>query len=159
MANVYLEHYKKQIGGGYDDIPRLYINTQGRQIGRGIGDFFRNIFKYIRPLFSAGIKFLKTDGIQTGANILQDLASKKSVKDILKNRGGDALLKFSEIAKKTFQEGSGLLKIRKLGKIVKRKSSIKQERRKNKRQSLARSQLKHNNTNKKHQKKIIDIFS
>lgn len=124
MADVYLAHYKKQLGGGFDDISHFYINTRGMQTGRGIGGFFRNIFKYIKPLFSAGLKFLKSDGLQTGADMLQDLASKKSMKDILKNRGGDALLKFSEIAKKTYQDGSGLLKIRKSG-IKKKKKYIK----------------------------------
>lgn len=157
MADVYINYYKRQIGGSFNDIPELYINRPGIQIGRGggIGGFFKNLFRYIKPLFSAGLKFLKTDGIQTGADILQDLASKKSVKEILKHRGGDALLKFSELAKKTYQEGSGLLSIRNAGKIKKR--SIKRGKGSAKGHSALRRGAKQNK--KKKIATFRDIFS
>lgn len=51
MASRYTDYYLRQVGRGQADIGYLYRGRSTVQRGRGVGSFFANILRNLRPLY------------------------------------------------------------------------------------------------------------
>lgn len=87
----YADHFLSQTGGSYDlGIGPVYRAGFTRQRGRGLGSIFRNIVSFVTPLFKSGASALGKAALQTGANIVSDIAASdgntSTIKEIAKRR-------------------------------------------------------------------------
>ena len=104
-----------------------------RQRGRGIGTFLRILWKYLSPYAADVGKNVVSEGMESGARILQNIAQGTNVKDAVVTEGKQVLKK---IAKKAGfkQEGSGIRKkrsvkrVRVVGRSVSNKAARKKRR-------------------------------
>lgn len=163
MANLYLNHYAQQ-GKGFNDIGPIFYSRNLVQRGRGFGGFFRSLFRYVRPLLSAGWKTLRTEGLRAGADVLTDLASgTKPAREIIVERGKQTLHKLADNFKNSYQHGKGIFsscvknkrckEIKRSEKVTKHRQSIL---------GLGTKQIKKQSKKKKRSNKlnkIKDIFS
>lgn len=113
-----MAHYARyQYGRGIGeiDIYRGPKHKYSRQSGRGIGTYFSQAIRYLKPYISSGLKALKEQGLESSGAILNQLGEKK-LKVILEEEGQRALknLKRKAINKlnssynKNIQTGTGL---------------------------------------------------
>lgn len=163
MTNIYLNHYA-QHGKGFNDIGPIFYSRNVVQRGRGFGGFFRSLYRYVRPLLSAGWKTLRTEGLRAGSDVLADFAAgTRPAKDILMDRGKQTLYKVAENIKNTYQQGKGLLssctkkmpknkskKYKKVKKVLNHRQSIL---------GLTTKQIKKQSKKRVKNNKIKDIFS
>lgn len=72
-------YYVNQGGGGIGDlIGPVYHGAPHVQTGHGgIGSFLGSLFRFIKPIFISGAKTVGKESLLTGANILQDIATKE----------------------------------------------------------------------------------
>ena len=104
-----------------------------RQRGQGLGTFLKILWKYLRPYASEVGKNIATEGMESGARILQNIAQGTNVKDAVVTEGTQVLKK---IARKAGfkQEGSGIRKkrtvkrVRVVGRSVSNKAARKKRR-------------------------------
>lgn len=135
MASVYTKYYL-QTGSGLSDIGRLHHQPIFVQRGSGFGGLFTKLYEYLSPLAISGLSALKEQAVRSGKNILEDISTQKSMKEILKERGQEALndLAIKGINKLkrsgSSQKGSGYIKRRAL-----MKSSILSNRRRRQRRT------------------------
>lgn len=111
MHTSYYEYYKlqaEQTGAG-----SVFAGPM-IQRGYGLGGIFRSLFSFIRPVLKPAAKFLGKTMLNTGANIVSDVAGGAKWKDTLKNRIHQAGTHIAETAGR---------KIGQLGKGIKRKHS------------------------------------
>lgn len=72
-------YYVNQTGGRLSDhIGPLYSGSPFIQHGHGIGNFLGGLFRIIKPFLVSGAKAVGRESLSTGANILSDIANKKS---------------------------------------------------------------------------------
>lgn len=137
MASSYTKYYSQQ-GSGLSDIGRLHQQPIFVQRGSGFGGLFTKIYKYLSPLAVSGLSALREQAVRSGKEILQDIGTQKSIKEILKERGQEAVndLAIKGINKlkraASSQRGSGYIKRRAL-----MKSSIPTKRRHRRHRSLS----------------------
>lgn len=96
MASQYTDYYMSQVGKGQADIGHLYHGRGPHSIqrGRGVGSFFANVLRYIRPAFKSGLSAVADQALRSTASIANeynDNAGNKPVKQILKEQGKIAL--------------------------------------------------------------------
>lgn len=170
MSEAYVKYYLIQSGAGANDevFGPLIRFSPKYQRGRGLGGVFAGLLKYLRPMLSSGLKFLKTEAINTGADLLSGINNQKPIKEILRDRSLKIVdnMRDKAVNKINNMSGSGRLfhqlKKRKTSKnkcsrskkcnktinirnIINRKKGIKRKR----------------NNGAKHSKKlrVLDIFS
>lgn len=156
MDTFYI-HYANQSGNGLSDIGPYYANNRFIQRGTGLGSFFSSLYNYLRPILSSGLNLLKKQGLKTGIQVINDLSEKKSLKEILKSRGSEALNNIRSTVVDKMQAGSGYVKrkIKRLKDKRGKKMAIKQATNVKNNQFNKRSSKK----KKSNQKRILDIFS
>lgn len=107
----YVKYYTIQSGGGITDIGAIYKTPLVIQRGRGIGDVFSGLGRYLRPMFISGLSALKDQALTTGKGILNDIWNQKPLTDILKDQTIDAMQGLADKAvnkvKRKMQGGSG----------------------------------------------------
>jgi hypothetical protein len=117
----YTRYYMNQAGGG--DIGSVYRASVRTQRGRGIGSFFRGLFKFVKPLLYSGAKAVGKEALKTGSHILTDILDKKPgqpMGDIFKSRISDAKGNLEHKIKKMTGSGLGLKRKRKTKKAQSR---------------------------------------
>lgn len=107
----YVKYYTNQSGGGIADIGAIYKTPLVIQRGRGIGDVFSGLGRYLRPMFISGLSALKDQALTTGKNVIRDIWNQKPLNDILKDQTIDAMQGLADKAvnkvKRKMQGGSG----------------------------------------------------
>jgi hypothetical protein len=103
LFNQYYDHQQK--GGG--DFP-VYVGRV-RQRGHGVGDIFKNIWKFFFPV----LKTLAPHALRAGANIVDDVSSGNSWKDSTFKHGPSVLKQIpaaisAGVAARNSQSGSGV---------------------------------------------------
>ena len=121
----------QQSGGGvlsFQGYP-LYQRGHGyfmgfpRQRGHGLGNLFKSLWRFIRPIASnlgkAAVPLVKSagraigeEGLATGARIINDIVEGKNIKESLVDEGREGVRKLLEKASNKLQkqEGSGLIR-------------------------------------------------
>jgi hypothetical protein len=103
----YTRHYVGQSGGG-GNIGPLYKASFRVQRGNGLGSFFRELFRFVKPLYSSA-KTVGREALSTGSNILTDMLNKNPKQPV-----GTIFKKRFSVAKDNLQQkiknmtGSGL---------------------------------------------------
>lgn len=120
MAAQYTRYYSQQ-GSGLSHIGKLHYTPIYLQRGSGFGGIFSSLLRYLTPLASSGLTALKHQAIRSGKAILEDIDGPKTFKDILRERGKEAVkdltLKGIDKLKRAAaasQSGTGYIKRRKL---------------------------------------------
>ena len=93
--------------GGEVYVGKLFQRGRGLQ-GAGLGDVFRNIWRYLKPLATSAAKAVGQEGAETGARILSNLAQGANLKETLETQGKEGVAKILEKASKKIQRGTGL---------------------------------------------------
>jgi len=107
MEKLYQEYYLNQCGGGLSHIGTLYATPRIVQQGRGIGNFFSGLFKYLKPLFLRGLNAVKNQAFETGKAVINDLGQ-KPLQNIIQEQSKIALQNLSnKVIDKMTQSGSG----------------------------------------------------
>jgi hypothetical protein len=78
---TYLKYYNNQAGRG---IP-VFIGAR-RQRGHGLGSMIVSWFKNLLPVLQPAYQSLKDEAINTGINVLKDVAEDMPLKQSLQNR-------------------------------------------------------------------------
>lgn len=165
MENAYIAYYSVQVGSGLKDIGQLYYNPRFIQQGRGFGNIFESIFRYLKPVFKSGINALKDSAVKSGTDILKELGS-RPLNEILNDHGQKFTQDLGSKLKKKFQGGSGLM----FSGIARRKptsKSIKARSRKGKKQLKTKRKSskttvrksKRKTKSKKSKQRVLDIFA
>ena len=77
---VWINHFQK--GAGFHGSPY--------QRGAGLGNIFRNIFRFILPIAKSAGQTVGKQMLKTGADIATDVLAGKEFKDTIKVRGKEA---------------------------------------------------------------------
>jgi hypothetical protein len=170
MENAYIAYYSVQVGSGLKDLGPVYFNPRFIQQGRGFGNFFETIFRYLKPIFKSGMNAVKDSALRTGGDILKELGS-RPLNEILADHGQkftqDLGSKLGSKLKQKFQSGSGLMftgiaKRKPKSKSIKGKRRTKKKQLKTKRKSskttVKKSKKKTKAKIKKSKQRILDIF-
>jgi len=110
----YTRYYVNQSGGG--EIGPVYSASYRMQRGKGIGSFFRGIFRFVKPLLYSAAKAVGKQALKTGSNVISGVLNKEReepVGAIFKNRFNEARGKLQEKIKKMTGSGLNLKKTRK----------------------------------------------
>lgn len=119
MASQYTDYYMSQVGKGQADIGHLYHGRGSYTVqrGRGVGSFFANVLRYIRPAFKSGLSAVADQALRSTASIANEYnanAGTKPMKQILKEQGKIALKNLASRGvnklQKKLQTGSGGIK-------------------------------------------------
>jgi hypothetical protein len=65
----YTRYYVNQSGGG-SGIGPVYRAIFMVQRGKGLGSFFRGLFRFVKPLLYSGAKAVGKEALKTGSNII-----------------------------------------------------------------------------------------
>lgn len=151
----YIKYYSVQSGQGYSDenFGPLLRSQRIYQKGRGLGGFFGGLFRYLRPLLTSAFNGLKSEVLQTGADILHG----KPINEALRDRSIQVIDKLRDKATEKVKQmaGSGFRK--RLKKSIKGclRGSCKQS----KPGRGTRRKRKKSPKKKGNKKRVIDIFS
>jgi hypothetical protein len=121
-VDEYTRYYMNQSGGG-DDIGSVYRASFRTQRGRGIGSFFKGLFRFVKPLLFSGAKAVGKEALKTGSHILTDIIDKKPdqpMGGIFKSRFGEAKDNLEQKIKKMTGSGLGIKRKRKCKKAQSR---------------------------------------
>ena len=105
----YTRYYVNQSGGGGGEIGPVYRASFRMQRGNGIGSFFRELFRFVKPLLYSGAKAVGKETLKTGSHIMNDILNKEPeqpVGDIFRTRFSEAKGNLQQKIKK--MTGSGL---------------------------------------------------
>lgn len=124
------------------------------QRGRGLGSFFRGLFRMAVPVLKKAAKAVGKEALKTGVGVLSDVARGGDALQSLETHGREAVAVLADKAQKHIKEQSGGA----LGKRVKINRSAKIT--KSRRESSSARQTKAGKRKKKKQKNIYmpDIF-
>jgi hypothetical protein len=156
MDRIFTRYYYQQVGREYGDenIGPLIRSQKIYQIGRGLGGFFSGIFRHIRPLFTSALHGLKSEVLETGADIIRGINIQKPLNEILRDRSVQVVDKLRDKATEKIKKMSGAGLKRRL------QNSIKGCACKKLKQSLVKPRRKKKNKIKQKPKtRIIDIFN
>lgn len=108
MNSRYLKYYNNQIGGGGGEVDfgSLFRVTPRIQRGRGIGNLFSGLFRYLKPFIYSGLNAVKGEAIRQGGNIIQNIGT-KPFSELLKESGVEGLHNLSEKAVNKLKTMSG----------------------------------------------------
>lgn len=81
------DQYLLQSGSGLSDLGQVYRgNSWGAyQRGRGLGDFFSNVFRLVRPYLASGVRAVTTEMARGGAEVLGNLGT-QPIGDLLRQQ-------------------------------------------------------------------------
>lgn len=99
--------YEKHMRGGA--LPNVYVGSPGQR-GYGIGSFLGGLFRGSLPLIAKGLRAVGRESVNTGLNVLGDVARGRSLKYSLKNRvkeSGGALKRKAEEEWDNLMSGEG----------------------------------------------------
>ncbi len=107
---VYEDYYLNQCGHG---MPVFYGARMQR--GHGLGSIFSGLFRSIFPMLKRVAPVIGKKALQTGIDIVSDVAAGQSLKESAKNRVSDALKEgiSSFMPTENTQSGSGIRRKRK----------------------------------------------
>jgi hypothetical protein len=107
----------------------VYRASYVKQRGRGLGNFFRGIWKFVKPWAKQGIKAVGREVRDTGIKTLTDIGEGRSLKEALQTRSLEAVdnLKRKAEDKMRRMAGAGLRapKRAKVGRVKTRNQKIK----------------------------------
>lgn len=98
--------------GGEFYVGKLYQRGRGRY-GAGVGDIFRNLWRYLKPLAKSAVKLVGQEGAEAGARILSNIAQGANLKETFETEGKQGVKKILDAASRRLQEGQGLTRKRK----------------------------------------------
>lgn len=81
MERAYVKYYQLQAGGGINDIGPVLQFHPTIQGGRGIGNIFGSLARYLKPILSTGWDIIKKESLDTGKNIFGDIISGANIKE------------------------------------------------------------------------------
>lgn len=93
-------YYCSQVGGG-----GLYFQGVPHQRGAG---FFQDLTRYVSPILLRAGKYLGRQFLQTGKNVVTDVASGSSFRDATQNRLRETSRKIKDDFFQKFQSGKGI---------------------------------------------------
>ena len=106
LTNRYVQYYLNQ-QRGYGSSPVFKGAPWQRgygQVGYGLGGLFRSLARAVIPLAKSGAKALGKIALNTGANVLGDVISGKSVKESAKSRVNQAAKDVGKMAVNRMQQ-------------------------------------------------------
>lgn len=160
METVYIKYYKIQAGGSAyheEKFGPLLKASPVFQRGRGIGNVFAALVRFLKPILNTGATFIKNEAINTGVDVLKGIAKQKPLKEIFRDRSVELIDKIRDNTVQKINSMSGGSKNRnfKKKKIIKAGSK-----RLANHLPLAVKRAKSNKQNKfKNNERILDIFS
>ena len=93
-------YYRRQAGGGREDIGSIYGTLPFLQRGHGLGNVLAGLFRTLRPILWSGaksigketLKALGREALRTGTNIIRDIAENPPAQttDIISKHVGDS---------------------------------------------------------------------
>ena len=101
----YISHYQQ--GAGIDD---RFIGTINQR-GHGFGSVWRGLWRAVRPFIFSGAKAVGRQALQSGAELMGDIAGGENVLESLKTRaveGGKALAGTAKRKFQSQQQGMGI---------------------------------------------------
>lgn len=109
MHREYIKYYQSQAGGNINEIGPLLQLYPSIQRGRGLGNLFAGLFRYLKPSLVTGLNFIKDEALKTGANILSDIVSGANPKEVFQDQAKEGLknLRTSAINQLHSMYGSG----------------------------------------------------
>lgn len=152
--STFIQYYQNKHGSGLSDFGPIYYTPRIIQHGRGFGNFFASLFNYLKPLVSSGLQAVKDTALTTGVKALSEVGN-RPFKEILIEHSANAAKDLHRKYKRKFQEGEGLLSIRKNS--IKSKDSTKTNHSvsKTQRDKIEKSKAKKRKLNER----VLDIFS
>lgn len=91
-----------------------YFKGQMYQRGRGLGNIFRGIFKFLMPMAKSVAKSVGKQALDTGVNIFQDTMKGENLKSVVNRRGREAVANLADsAAQRLRQSGKGIKGVRK----------------------------------------------
>ena len=91
-TNPYVRYYlDQQQGNGMPVFMGAPWMRGYGQVGFGLGGLFKSIARAVMPMVKVGAKALGKTALNTGVNVLNDVASGKDLKQAIKTRGKEAL--------------------------------------------------------------------
>lgn len=156
MQREYIKYYASQAGGSINEIGPLLQRQQTIQRGRGLGNLFASLFRYLKPSLVSGLDFLKEEALRTGGNILSDIVSGANPKEAFQEqaKAGIKNLRTTAINQLHSMYGSGRKK--RSYKQMKKRKSIKR-RVKTKLNSIGKRR-RVQKIGKRKKARILDIF-
>lgn len=163
----YLNYYQKQANTG------VGTSYYAHQTGRGLGNWFGNIFRSLLPLLKSGYSAVKDEIVSGGVGLLSDTINQVPISESLENRVRKAGTNLTERAVKKIKNmsGSGAYKkttkgkkgqssaSRKKGKVVKKKAPKKKTKPKKKKTVKKTTKKSTKKCAKAVTQKYLDIFS
>jgi hypothetical protein len=123
-----------QIGEGLY-VGRIYQpGRRGRlghgHTGNGMGDIFKHVWRFIRPIAMSAGKAVSKEGLEASSRILQNIVQGSDLKETLRTEGIEGVKNLldkasAKLARKQRQEGSGLYTSKKKGRRLVRQSPKK----------------------------------
>lgn len=155
MSEAYVKYYLIQSGAGSNEEsfgPVVRFSPK-YQRGRGLGGVFSSLFRFLRPVLSKGMTFLKKEALNTGVDLLSGLSQQKPMKEILRDRSFQIVDDLKDKATDKIKE-----KIKKMtGSGCKRRSLVKPMKSKYRGKGIKRTQKTSDSHSKKY--RVLDIFS
>lgn len=98
-----------QLGGEYY-VGRVFqrgrgLGYQGRHHGAGLGDIFKSVWSFLKPMALGAAKNVGQEGMEAGARILSNLAQGADLKETVVKEGKAGIKKLLDKAGQNLQEG------------------------------------------------------
>lgn len=160
MSEAYVKYYLLQSGAGANEetFGPLIRFSPKYQRGRGLGGVFSKLFRFLKPVLTRGLTFLKKEALNTGVDLISGLSQQKPMKEILRDRSfqivDDLKDKASDKIKEKIQKmtGSGCKR-----RAAVKRSLVKPMKRKRRGKGIKRMQKTGGSHSKKY--RVLDIFS
>lgn len=108
-----------QHGGGFEG--RIFQRGRGfgtpARHGAGMGDVFRSVWRFLKPMAMGAVRSIGEEGATAGARILSNLAQGADLKETVKNEGREGVRRVIDRASRSLQKGGGVSKKRKSIKV------------------------------------------
>lgn len=160
MASSIEHYYRLQAGNGLRHIGHVYRSPRnGYQKGYGIGSFLSNIMGYLRPYAMSGLKSLTSQTYKSGKDVFSDLIENKSLGEIVRTRGKEAVLDLAEQGVKTIKK----MAKRQSGSGINRRSRTRRKtvggKRHKKTKQIGGRRIKRKVKRRTKKKRVLDIFT
>lgn len=169
MVDHYTKYYLLQSGGGLSNIGAVYHQSPIIQHGRGLGNFFGGLARYLKPFFMHGLNAVKKEALNTGADILGEIGT-RPIQDIIREKTKTAVQNLQDKAINNIRSnmyGAGINSFKKyncgsLTDVNSHKTKLLKSRKKTKAKKNKITKIKKNTkkkSNKKSVERTLDIFS
>lgn len=167
MTNSYDLYHSRGFGGavGNFDIGPIF-RLRHRQEGRGLGNFFSSIFKYISPYILSASKAVGKEALRSGTEFISDIGS-KPLTEIFSEQKKKVLGNLTQAAENKLrkmregQSGLGLYKRRRknISNVIRNLVKVKRGRKRGRKKSTkVKRKTTKRRKSKKSLKRLQDIF-